>query len=192
MRDALLGRHGSDNGRQGEIDEQRAHPAVGAVVRKPEGSPVPFGRVHPPALAFGRASQDEQALERSCHFERERQRQAASAKVADADRVNELRPVLQYQERPPQAQGMIRDRLAVGGREVVVGQPDLSRNPLSVEGHQQQRRCPVQPQHVVREIACVAIEQAEPGDVLDDRSVLAGENREIIRLQHKGMADVDR
>jgi hypothetical protein len=191
MRDALLGRRRGDHGRQGEIHEQRPQPGIGAFIRKAQCRPVPFRREHLSASAHGRATEDEHGVERCRQFQRDRQRQLLAAEVPDADRVDEHGAVVEDKERPFQAERVVRDGLAVSGREMMIGQADLRRDPFLVGRHEQQGRRAVQAQQVIREIACVAIEQAESRYVLDDRAVLAGQQHEVVRLHQQRMSDID-
>ncbi len=47
-------------------------------------------------------------------------------------------------------------------------------------------------ERVGRKIAGVAIEQAEPGDLLHDLAVFARQQDKVVRLEHQWMANVDR
>jgi hypothetical protein len=191
MGHGLLGRPRGNDGRQREICQQRPQPPVRTLVTEAQGGPVPLGRVHPAALPRGGAAKDEHALERRRQLQGQEQRELLDAEVADVDRVDEYRAVVEDEERASQAQGVIRDRLAVGGCHVLVGQRDLRGNSFAGRGHQQQGRRAVQSQLVGRKVAGVAVEQAEPRNVLDDAAVLRRQQDQVIRLEQQGMAYVD-
>jgi hypothetical protein len=78
---------------------------------------------------------------------------------------------------------VVTNNVAIGCRQMTIGQGDPRRDAFTVGRHQQERRCAVQAERVRSEITSVTIEKPKPRRFLNNLSVLASQKEEIVRLE---------